>query len=221
MNAASLLHLLQFASPALPIGGYSYSQGLEAALEQGVVTDAASAREWIVRYLVEVAAQWDAPVAWRLLKAFAARDRAEVLLWTERFVAARDTAEFRAETIQMGYSLARLLEELGVADMAPLGDEVPLPAAWACAADALDIPHDEALLALLFSMAENLVLVCVKSVPLGQVAGQRLLLSLGPEIEEAARHAQAVGDGELSNWSPGLSILSMRHEAQHGRLYRS
>jgi urease accessory protein len=221
MNAASLLHLLQFASPALPIGGYSYSQGLEAALEQGIVTDAASAREWIVRYLIEVAAQWDAPVAWRLLKAFAAHDRAEVLLWTERFVAARDTAEFRAETIQMGYSLVRLLEELGVADVAPLGMDVPLPTAYACAADALDIPHHEALLALLFSMAENLVLVCVKSVPLGQVAGQRLLLSLGPEIERAARHAQAVGDGELSNWSPGLSILSMRHEAQHGRLYRS
>jgi urease accessory protein len=221
MNAASLLHLLQFASPALPIGGYSYSQGLEAALEQGIVTDAASARDWIVRYLHEVAAQWDAPVAWRLLKAFAARDRAEVLLWTERFVAARDTAEFRAETIQMGYSLVRLLAELGVADAAPLGDEVPLPTAYACAADALDIPHDEALLALLFSMVENLVLVCVKSVPLGQVAGQRLLLSLGPEVERAARHAQAVEDGELSNWSPGLSILSMRHEAQHGRLYRS
>jgi urease accessory protein len=221
MNAASLLHLLQFASPALPIGGYSYSQGLEAALEQGIVSDAASARAWIADYLAEVAARWDAPLVWRLLKAFAARDHAEVMLWTERFVASRDSAEFRAETIQMGYSLVRLLAELGVADVAPLGDEVPLPAAYACAADALDIPHHEALLALLFSMVENQVLVCVKSVPLGQVAGQRLLLSLRPEIEQAARCAQALADDELSNWSPGLSILSMRHEAQHGRLYRS
>jgi urease accessory protein len=221
MNAASLLHLLQFASPALPIGGYSYSQGLEAALEQGVVRDAASAREWIVHYLREVAAQWDAPLAWRLLKAFAARDNATVALLTERFMASRDTAEFRAETIQMGFSLTRLLAELGVADVAPLGADVPLPTAYACAADALDIPHDEALLAWLFSLVENLVLVCVKSVPLGQVAGQRLLLSLRPEIEAAARFAKAVPDDALSNWSPGLSILSMRHEAQHGRLYRS
>jgi urease accessory protein len=221
MNAASLLHLLQFASPALPIGGYSYSQGLEAAMEQGIVADAASSREWMVRYLHEVIAHWDAPLVWRLLKAFEARDRATVALLTERSVASRDTFEFRAETIQMGYSLSTLLAELGVADCASLGDEVPLPTAYACAVDALDIPHHEALLALLFSWAENQVLACVKSVPLGQVAGQRLLLSLRPEIERAAMTAQTVGDDELSNWSPGLSILSMRHEAQNGRLYRS
>jgi urease accessory protein len=78
MNAAGLLHLLQFASPALPIGGYSYSQGLEAALEEGLVHDAASARDWIVRGLHEVMAQWDAPLFWRLLQAFAARDDAAI-----------------------------------------------------------------------------------------------------------------------------------------------
>jgi urease accessory protein len=221
MNAAALLHLLQFASPALPIGGYSYSQGLEAALEAGLVHDAETSRAWIACHLHEVVAQWDAPLFWRLLKAFEARDDALVALWAERFLASRDTAEFRAETIQMGYSLTRLLAELGVADVAPLGAEVALPAAFACACNALDIPHDEALLAMLFAWAENQVLVCVKSVPLGQVAGQRMLLSLRPELEQAAHHAQTVGDEALSNWSPGLSILSMRHEVQHGRLYRS
>jgi urease accessory protein len=221
MNAASLLHLLQFASPALPIGGYSYSQGLEAALEQGLVRDAASARDWIARGLHEVMAQWDAPLFWRLLQAFAARDDAAVRLWSECFLASRDTAELRAETVQMGYSLTRLIVELGVADVGVLGSEVSLPAAFACAVEALDIPHEDALLALLFSWAENQVLVCVKSVPLGQVAGQRLLLSLRPEIEAAARSARALQDGELSNWAPGLSMLSMRHEVQHGRLYRS
>ena len=221
MNAAALLHLLQFASPALPIGGYSYSQGLEAALEAGLVHDAETSRTWIARHLHEVVAQWDAPLFWRLLKAFEARDDASVALWAERFLASRDTAEFRAETIQMGYSLTRLLAELGVADVAPLGAEVALPTAFACACSALDIPHDEALLAMLFAWAENQVLVCVKSVPLGQVAGQRMLLSLRPELEQAAHRAQTVGDEALSNWSPGLSILSMRHEVQHGRLYRS
>ena len=221
MNAASLLHLLQFASPALPIGGYSYSQGLEAALDEGLVHDAASARDWIGRGLHEVMAQWDAPLFWRLLQAFAARDDAAIRLWSECFLASRDTAELRAETVQMGYSLTRLIAELGVADVGVLGNEVSLPAAFACAADALDIPHREALLALLFSWAENQVLVCVKSVPLGQVAGQRLLLSLRPEIETAAATACALDDTELSNWTPGLSMLSMRHEVQHGRLYRS
>jgi len=221
MNAASLLHLLQFASPALPIGGYSYSQGLEAAIEEGRVHDAITAHAWLVRYLDEVQACWDGPLLWRLLRAFAARDAAAIDTWSACFLASRDTAELRAETVQMGYSLTRLIADLGVADVGLLGDEVSLPAAYACAVDALGIPHEEALLAMLFSWAENQVLVCVKSVPLGQVAGQRLLLSLRPDIERAAVTARTLPDADLSNWSPGLSMLSMRHEVQHGRLYRS
>lgn len=221
MNAASLLHLLQFASPALPIGGYSYSQGLEAAIEEGRVHDPITAHAWLVRYLDEVLACWDAPLLWRLLRAFAARDVAAIDTWSACFLASRDTAELRAETVQMGYSLTRLIADLGVADVGLLGDEVSLPAAYACAVDALGIPHEEALLAMLFSWAENQVLVCVKSVPLGQVAGQRLLLSLRLDIERAAVTARTLPDADLSNWSPGLSMLSMRHEVQHGRLYRS
>jgi urease accessory protein len=221
MNAPALLHLLQFASPALPIGGYSYSQGLEAAIEAGMVHDADSARAWMARCLDEVMACWDGPLLWRLLKAFAARDAAAIAEWSACFLASRDTAELRAETVQMGYSLARLVSELGVADVAPAGEEVALPVAFACAADALGIPHEEALLAMLFSWLENQVLVCVKSVPLGQVAGQRLLLSLRPDLERAAARARSLADEALSNWSPGLSMLSMRHEVQHGRLYRS
>jgi len=221
MNASALLHLLQFASPALPIGGYSYSQGLETAIDEGLVHDADSARAWMARCLDEVMACWDAPLLWRLLKAFAARDTAAIAEWSACFLASRDTFELRAETIQMGYSLTRLVSELGVADVAPLGEEVSLPAAFACVVDALGIPHEEALLAMLFSWLENQVLVCVKSVPLGQVAGQRLLLSLRVEVERAAARARALPDEALSNWSPGLSMLSMRHEVQHGRLYRS
>lgn len=221
MNAGALLHLLQFASPALPIGGYSYSQGLEAALEAGLVHDAPTGRAWIAGYLDEVMARWDGPVFWRLLKAFEAGDGAALALWSERFLASRDSAEFRAETVQMGFSLSRLLAELGVADIEPPGAEVSLPAAFACAVHALGIPHEQALLAMLFGWAENQVLVCVKSVPLGQVAGQRMLLSLRADVEQAAETARSLGDGELSNWSPGLSMLSMRHEVQNGRIYRS
>jgi urease accessory protein len=226
MNASALLHLLQLASPSLPIGAYSYSQGLEAALESGQVSDESSARDWIVQALHQVIARFEGPVMWRLMQAFEASDAEKVMAWTERFLAARDTAEFRAETVQMGYSLGKLVAELKLPRPELLAllqaqPEVPLPTAMAYAAVALAVPHDAALLGMLFSWAENQVLVCVKSVPLGQVAGQRLLLSLRPEIETAAMTAQSLRDEDLSNWAPGLSLLSMRHEVQYSRLYRS
>jgi urease accessory protein len=226
MQAAALLHLLQLASPSLPIGAYSYSQGLEGALERGIVKDDKTARTWIIDTLHHVVARFEAPILWRLTQAFAARDADAVKHWTELFIAARDTAEFRAETIQMGYSLTKLAIDLQIADDTLSGlllaqDEVPLPTAMAYATVALDVPPEQALLGMLFSWAENQVLVCVKSVPLGQVAGQRLLLSLRPELEIAAQQAQQLKDDELSNWSPGLSLLSMQHEVQYSRLYRS
>lgn len=226
MQAHSLLHLLQLTSPSLPIGAYSYSQGLEAAIEVGAVTTEDQAHRWIIDTLHHVLARFDAPVFWRLLRAFDERDGDAVALWNTRFLAARDTAEFRAETVQMGYSLNKLVSDLHLGDAALLGlmqsqAEVSLPAALACAAVALNVPHDAALLGMLFSWAENQVLVCVKSVPLGQVAGQRLLLSLQPDIEAAANLARELTDDALSNWSPGLSLLSMQHEVQYSRLYRS
>lgn len=226
MQSAALLHLLQLASPSLPIGAYSYSQGLEVAIESGAVKDEASARRWIVDHLHQVVAYFEAPLLWRLLKAFSADDLATVTHWTEVFIASRDTAEFRAETIQMGYSLAKLVADLNIAGPELLGllqaqPEIPFPTALACGAVALQVPHEAVMLGSLFSWAENQVLVCVKSVPLGQVSGQRLLLSMRPELEQAARTSQQISDDEMSNWAPGLSLLSMQHEVQYSRLYRS
>jgi urease accessory protein len=226
MQSRALLHLLQLVSPSLPIGAYSYSQGLEAALENGSVTDAATARNWIVAALHQVVARFEAPTFWRLMQAFEARDAGAITEWNGRFIAARDTAEFRAETIQMGYSLGKLVADLGIGDAQLLAllqaqPEIPLPTAFAYAAVALQVPASEALLGMLFSWAENQVLVCVKSVPLGQVAGQRLLLSLHPELAQAAQVAETLTEAQLSNWAPGLSLLSMQHEVQYSRLYRS
>ncbi|SFP69447.1 urease accessory protein [Nitrosomonas cryotolerans] len=225
MQSIALLRLLHLASPSLPVGAYTYSQGLEAAIEMEMVKDEASARAWIAESLA-VVADFEAPILWRLLQGFSTGDLAVVTRWTERFIAARDTIEFRAETIQMGYSLGKLVMDLKIADESLLGlmtnqPEIPLPTAFACAAEALAVPHEAALLGYLFSMIENQVLVCVKSVPLGQVLGQRLLLSLHSEIEAAAHGAQRLEDDELSNWAPGLSLLSMQHEVQYSRVYRS
>ncbi len=225
-SSASLLHLLQLCSPSLPVGAYSYSQGLEAAMESGHVRDETSARAWIAYMLAHVVAHFEAPISWRLLQAFAARDAHAVSYWTDLFLASRDSAEFRAETVQMGYSLGKLLPELtpqatDVLALLAAQPEIPFPTALAAAAVALDVPPGDALTGMLFSWAENQVLACVKSVPLGQVAGQRMLLSLRPQIEQAADVARTLDDDELSNWSPGLSLLSMQHEVQYSRLYRS
>jgi urease accessory protein len=230
MQSSALLHLLQLASPSLPIGAYSYSQGLETAIDKGIVKDAASARQWLVDHLQQVVACFEAPLLWRLMAAFATRDLAAVTQWSEMALAGRDTAEFRAESVQMGYSLGKLILDLTILDPAleaiwrqhlqQQGD-IPLPTAFACAAVALNVEPQDALLASLFSWVENQVLVCVKSIPLGQMAGQRLLLSLRPEIEAAAGIAMHLADDDLSNWAPGLSLFSMTHETQYSRLYRS
>lgn len=226
LPAGALLHLLQLCSPSLPVGAYSYSQGLEAAMEAGHVHDEVTARAWIIDMLEQVVARFEAPLTWRLLQAFTARDAEAVVRWSQCLLASRDSAEFRAETVQMGYSLGKLLPELTpgqtpLLELLAAQHEHPFPTAFAAAAVALDVPPPEALLGMLFSWAENQVLACVKSVPLGQVAGQRMLLSLRPALEAAAADAIRLADDELSNWSPGLSLLSMQHEVQYSRLYRS
>ncbi|MFZ1851447.1 MAG: urease accessory protein UreF [Nitrosomonas sp.] len=225
MQSAVLLRLLQLASPSLPIGAYTYSQGLESAIDKGFVTNQQSAHEWITESL-NIIGDFEAPISWRLMKAFAHRDLETIKHWTECFIAARDTSEFRAETIQMGYSLGKLVTDLKIADESLQSilqnlAEIPLPTAFAYATEALGVPHEAALLGMLFSLVENQVLACVKSVPLGQVSGQSLLLSLHPVIESVAQRAQQLEDDELSNWAPGLSLLSMQHETQYSRVYRS
>ncbi|MBM3366481.1 MAG: urease accessory protein UreF [Betaproteobacteria bacterium] len=195
-------------------------------MHAGRVHDEVTARDWIIQMLDQVVARFEAPITLRLIAAFTVRDARCVRYWTDFFIAARDSAEFRAETLQMGYSLGKLLPELvpdqaALTDLLPPLSELPFPTALAAAAVALQVNDDDALLGMLFSWAENQVLACVKSVPLGQVAGQRLLLSLGEPIEHAAQTARQLPDDALSNWTPGLSLMSMQHEVQYSRLYRS
>ena len=200
----SLVRLLQLASPTLPVGAYSYSQGLEAAIEAGIVHDAKSAQEWIAGVLEFSVARMEAPLLWRMM-------HGEDL--NELFLASRETAELRAETVQMGHSLAKLLKELDLGEV-PL-EEASYPAAFAVAVNAMKIEKREALIAYLWSWLENQVMAAVKAVPLGQTAGQRMLLSLGKNIEKIS------GEAELSNFAPGLAFLSSRHETQYSRLFRS
>lgn len=206
-----LAKLLQLASPALPVGGYSYSGGLEAAIEAGMVKDAATAQRWIEDVLVHSVARLDAPALLRMMR--------EPEPWNASFLASRETAELRAETVQMGYSLNRLLPDLGIPALAL--EEPSFPAAYAHAANAWGIDPHEALVAYLWSWAENQVMAALKAVPLGQTDGQRILLALGERLEAFADEAQVMADEDIGSFAPGLAILSARHETQYSRLFRS
>jgi urease accessory protein len=203
----SLARLLQLASPTLPVGAYSYSHALEAAVEAGIVKDAASAEAWIGDVLSFSLGRFEAPVLWRLMQG----ERLNGF-----FLASRETAELRAETLQMGHSLKKLVEALGLG-VVPV-EEPAYPTVYAFAVERMNLDRREALIAYLWSWLENQVIAAVKAVPLGQTAGQRMLLSLGSRLEEIATQAKAA---EPANFAPGLAILSARHETQYSRLFRS
>jgi len=224
-NMLPLVRLLQLASPALPIGGFSYSQGLEWVVAEGVVTDAASAQTWIGDALDLVMARGEAPIAWRLLAAVN-RDWPAFARWNARFRASRETSELRSETEQMGGSLVKLAIDLGLLDASAqaamaAGAPMTLPAAFALAACAFAVPPDAALAAYVWTWLENQVLCAMKLVPLGQVAGQRMLTALGARIPEVVAMAMTLADDEVSTFAPGIALASARHETQYTRLFRS
>jgi len=222
----SLVRLLQLASPALPIGAYSYSQGLEWVIGERLVHDAESAAIWIGDMLRLVVAPGEAAILWRLLGAVQHGGWTQAIEWNDAFRASRETTELRAETEQMGRSLIRLAGDLGLLDdaasetacaLAP----VTLPAAYALVARSFAIDPSDALTAYVWSWLENQVLCAVKAVPLGQLAGQRLLLDLGAQVPAAASLACSIADADISTFAPGLAIASSRHETQYTRLFRS
>jgi urease accessory protein len=218
---AALVRLLQLASPALPVGAFSYSQGLEAAIEQSIVKDEASALAWIEDVLELCVATMEAPLFLRLYDSWIRDDAEDAKHWNALVLASRESSELRSETAQMGYSLARLITDLREAHPFERWHEVSLPAAFSYVAVRWKLERDAALVAYLWSWAENQVLAAMKAVPLGQTAGQRLLTALGARIAECAQRAMEMSDDELSNMAPGLALLSASHETQYSRLFRS
>lgn len=214
-----LARLLQLASPALPVGAYSYSGGLEAAIEAGDVSDAASAERWIGDVLEFSVARMEGPVLFSLIRSFDKNDSSEIQELNERFLASRETAELRAETVQMGYSMKRLFTDLGLGDV-PLA-EPAFPAAYAFAVSQWKIDPVAALQAYLWAWLENQVMAAVKAVPLGQTDGQKILLSLGGLLPALAEKAKNMKEQDTGNFAPGLAMLSAKHENQYSRLFRS
>ena len=220
-----LARLLQLASPTLPVGAYAYSQGLEWAVESGTVRDEASAEQWIGDLLQANMARFEAPLLARLLRACPSDDFDEIAQLNARYLASRESSELRAETLQMAYSLLRLLDEVKETSPALIFirtlDTPAYPSVWAAVAGAWQIDEEAAVTAYVWSWVENQTMAAIKAVPLGQAAGQRMMLTLGARIAPLVAAALELPEIEYSNFAPGFAIACSQHEIQYSRLFRS
>ncbi|WP_277760389.1 urease accessory protein UreF [Pseudomonas sp. A34-9] len=218
--------LLRLASPQLPIGGYSYSQGLEMAVDNGRVNNPDSARRWISDQLLLNLARFEAPLLLAHCQAAADEQWAELQILCESHRASRETRELHLESRQMGYSLQQLLNGLPELD-APARtflDQCPEPhlaLCWALAARAWSISPQDALAAWLWSWLENQLAVLMKTLPLGQQAAQRLTSELLPLLQQAQQDASRINPDHMGSAAFGLSLACMAHERQYSRLFRS
>jgi urease accessory protein len=224
--AHALLQLMWLASPALPVGGFSYSEGLESAVESGRVTDEGQVAAWLLDQLHLSLARSDIAVA---AKAFGAWQRGDTMALTalnDWVLATRESHELRAQAEQMGRSLLEWLknrtnDDPRIAELGALTPSPTWPIAFALAAAQTGAPLRESLLAFAFGWAENMVQAAIKCVPLGQSAGQRILAALANAIPAAVDHASALPDSARQAFTPMLAILSAQHETQYSRLFRS
>lgn len=218
--------LLRLASPQLPIGGYSYSQGLEMAVESAKVHDPESAKRWISDQLLLNLARFEAPLLLAHCRAAADAQWLTLKQLAEQHRASRETRELRLESRQMGYSLRQLLHDLPETDDAARSlfaevEEPGLALGWALAARAWQISPEEALTAWLWGWLENQLAVLMKTLPLGQQAAQRLTSELQPTLQQAHTRCAELNPADWGSAAFGLALSSMAHERQYSRLFRS
>jgi urease accessory protein len=225
MLDASLMQLMWLASPALPIGGFSYSECLETAVDTARAATENEASAWLVDHLHLSLARSDLPAVAQGIAAWRANDMPRIATLNAWVLQTRESSELRAQTEQMGKSLLDWLKNHTTATPTQIDllarQQPTYPMAFALAASATQAPLRECLLAYAFGWAENMVQAAIKSVPLGQSAGQRILSALAAEIPSAIDHALILDDDARQAFAPMLAILSSQHEVQYSRLFRS
>lgn len=242
LSPTARLHLMWLASPALPVGGFSYSEGLEAAVDAGLVTDEHTGAAWLRDQLHLSLARADLAVMAKALPAWMRHDIARITELNQWVTHTRETTELRLQAEQMGRSMVEWLKNRGhvvakddprLALCGALKPAPTWPVAFALAvaqclptasSPTASVPPElvrEALLSFAFGWAENMVQAAIKSVPLGQSAGQRMLQALLDDIPAAVDSAMSLADSERQAFTPMLAILSSQHESQYSRLFRS
>jgi urease accessory protein len=224
MDSTALLTLLQLTSPALPVGAYSYSEGLETLVDQGLIKSAADLQTWLTESLATGSIGLEAAVLIRAHRAWSQGEQQQVIHWNHWLSATRETAELQQQNWQMGRSLLKLLQDLyPQSDWSgwDMAENWNMAIVFALAAGLAEIDEHTAVLGYLHSWASNLVSAGVKLIPLGQTAGQKLMLQLAESINMSADRSLTLPDDQLFSCSWGLAIASMTHETQYSRLFRS
>jgi urease accessory protein len=219
----ALLRLLQLASPALPVGAFNFSQGLEFANEQGWVANEQQAGEWIQGVAEHGMAGLDLPMLLRLHAAWSEDDAPRVRQLSRELIASRESAELRAEELHMGQALAKVLVEFGIDAARPWqrNGDASYAAMFSLAAVHAGASAQDCMLAYAWAWAENQVTAVVKLLPLGQSAGQRLLESLRRRIPALVAAAAQLADEDIGSATPGAMMASCWHETRYTRLFRS
>jgi urease accessory protein len=222
-NSLAMLRLCQLVSPALPIGAFNFSQGLEYAVQAGWVHDEASTLQWISGVAQHGVGALDLPLLLRMHAAWFSNDVIDARGWSAYLLASRETEELRAEERHMGRSLAKVLVSLQIDKAAEWARDID--ASYAClfalAASHWQLTAIQAATAYTWAWCENQVLAAVKLLPLGQSAGQRILNELLVKIPDIASRAALVEDDDLSVATPLQGMTSAWHETQYTRLFRS
>lgn len=224
----TILHLLQLASPTLPVGAYSYSDGLETLVENGVINNSKNLKHWLEQELSYGAIRLETAVMIRAYRSVGTSNFEALGYWNAWVTAAKETAELQSQSWQMGNSLMRLfldlqhpaetsLQELATAAGSPCNYAI----AFGIVAANWQIDETSVILGYLHSWASNLIGAGVKLIPLGQTAGQQLLLEINSNITLATPEILALKDDDLSSCGWGLALASMAHETQYTRLFRS